>query len=110
MIERTIEEIERKLAETSSLNEEQRTELRHLLATLKSEINDLSETNADQARSIAGFAGLSAHEATRSEPNPQLLRLSLSGLGASVTGFEKSHPRLVEIVNAICTTLSNLGI
>ncbi len=110
MIERTIEEIERKLAETGSLAEEQRAELKRLLATLKSEIRDLSKTDVDQARSIAGFAELSAHEATRTEKNPQLLRLSLSGLGASVTGFEKSHPRLVEIVNSICTTLSNLGI
>ena len=110
MIERTIEAIERKLAETSSLNDEQREELQGLVATLRSEIRDFSRTNVDQAKSIAAFAELSAHEATRREKNPQLLRLSLSGLGASVTGFEKSHPRLVEIVNSICTTLSNLGI
>ena len=47
---------------------------------------------------------------TRAEKNPQLLELSLQGLSASVTELEKSHPKLVEIVNAICTTLSNLGI
>jgi hypothetical protein len=110
MIEQTIEEIEHKLADTSALNADQRAELLQLLATLKSEIGRLSKTNVDQAKSIAGFVELSAHEATRSEKNPQLLRLSLTGLGASVAGIEKSHPRLVEIVNTICTTLSNLGI
>jgi hypothetical protein len=34
----------------------------------------------------------------------------LAGLSASVEGFEKSHPKLVEIVNRICTALSGLGI
>jgi hypothetical protein len=46
----------------------------------------------------------------RSEQNPQLLKLSLEGLGSSVAGFEGSHPRLVQIVNAISNTLANLGI
>jgi len=36
--------------------------------------------------------------------------LSLEGLSSSVEGFEKSHPKLVQIVNAISNTLSNLGI
>jgi len=38
------------------------------------------------------------------------LRLSLEGLSSSVGELEKSHPRLVQIVNAISNTLSNLGI
>jgi hypothetical protein len=38
------------------------------------------------------------------------LELSLQGLGSSVEEFERSHPKLVQIVNAISQSLSNLGI
>jgi hypothetical protein len=110
VIQHTIEEIEAKLAGTSTLTQENRVELLRLLATLRSEIEELSKTHGDDARSIAGFAEMSAHEATRTERNPQLLEHSLTGLEASVAGFEESHPKLVEAVNRICTTLSNLGI
>jgi hypothetical protein len=81
-----------------------------LVGTLKSEVAALSKTHGEQAESIAGFADLSTHEATRAEQNPRLLKLSLEGLGSSVKELEDSHPRLVQIVNAISNTLSNLGI
>ena len=90
--------------------EERRAELLNLLATLKSEVAELSKTHSDQAQSIAGFTNISAHEATRAEQNPELLNLSLKGLTSSVEGFESSHPQLVRIVNSISQTLSNLGI
>ena len=110
MIDDTISKIEAKLKDAGSLNEESKRELAGLLATLKTEITALSRTHAEQAQSIAGFAQTSAHEAIREEKNPQLLKLSLEGLAASVDGFEGSHPSLVQIVNRICTTLSNIGI
>lgn len=110
MIHQTLEKIEAKLRNANAIKEENKSELLGLLATLKAEVTELSKTHQDQAQSIAGFAELSTHEATRAEKNPQLLQLSLQGLSTSVTEFEESHPRLVEIVNAICTTLSNLGI
>jgi len=49
----------------------------------------------------------------RSNPRaakPATAEAFLEGLGQSVEGFEKSHPRLVQIVNGISNTLSNLGI
>ncbi len=107
MIHETITQIEAKLRNAGSLNPEARLELLNLLATLKGEITKI---DADKAQSIAGFAHASAHEATREEKNPELLKLSLAGLSASVDGFEKSHPKLVAIVNRICTALSSLGI
>src|SRR5437868_2497869 len=110
MIDETISQIEARLKDAGSLSEQTRQELTRLLATLKSEITELSKTHAEQAQSIAGFAQTSAHEAIREEKNPELLKLSLEGLATSVDGFEKSHPTLVQIVNRICTTLSNLGI
>jgi len=110
MIEDTIGKIESRLQAADSISDEKRGELLTLLTKLKSEVADLSRTHGEQAESIAGFAELSAHEATRSEQNPQLLKLSLEGLNSSVQGFEDSHPRLVQIVGAVTNTLSNLGI
>jgi Domain of unknown function (DUF4404) len=110
MIEDTIGKIEARIQGTEAVKEERRQELMQLLGTLKSEVAELSKTHVEQAQSIAGFTELSAHEATRTEPNPELLKLSLQGLGSSAREFEQSHPRLVQIVNAISSTLSNLGI
>ena len=110
MIEDTIGKIEATIQNAETVKDERRKELLQLLLTLKSEVAELSKTHSDQAQSIAGFTALSAHEATRSEQNPELLKLSLEGLASSVSGFEGSDPRLVQIVNAISNTLANLGI
>ncbi len=110
MIKDTLGNIEAKIRASESIKEDRRQELLELLAQLKSEVATLSETHGEQAQSIARFAELSAHEATRNEQNPRLLQLSLEGLSSSVGELEKSHPRLVQVVNAISNTLSNLGI
>lgn len=110
MIKDTIGKIEARIEGADAIKEDRRRELMQLLGTLKSEVAELSKTHGEQAQSIAGFTQLSAHEATRAEQNPELLKLSLEGLSSSVRGFEESHPRLVQIVNAISHTLANLGI
>ena len=110
MIDETLSQIESKLKDAGSITDDSKRELASLLARLKTEITELSKTHADHAESIAGFTQTSTHEATREEKNPELLELSLKGLAASADGFEKSHPSLVQIVNRICTTLSNIGI
>lgn len=110
MIEETISKIKSRIEGADVIKDDRKQELLELLGTLKSEVAELSKTHGDDAQSIAGFTEVSAHEATRTEQNPELLKLSLSGLGSSVQGFEESHPKLVQIVNAISQTLSNLGI
>lgn len=110
MIEETIGEIEAKIRGADAVSEEHKRELLQLLGNLKSEVGTLSQTHGEQAQSIARFAELSAHEATREEPNPQLREISVSGLRSSVAGFEQSHPKLVGIVNRISAMLSDLGI
>ncbi len=84
--------------------------LLELLAALKAEVGRLSATHEEHARSIAGYAQVAAHEAAREKKSPQLLRHSREGLALSVKGFEVSHPRLVEVVNDLCTMLSQIGI
>src|SRR5579862_765812 len=110
MIEDTVSNIEAKIQASDTIKEDRKRELLQLLGTLKSEVAALSRTNGEQAQSIAGFTEVSTHEATRAKQNPELLKLSLKGLSSSVGGFEKSHPQLVQIVNAISNMLSNLGI
>ena len=109
MSESSLNEIEAKIRNAKSISDGRKTELLQLLGTLKSEVGKLSKTHDEHAQSIAGFAELSAHEATRNEQNPQLLQYSLEGLRSSVEGFEKSHPKLVEIVINISNRLANLG-
>jgi Mg2+ and Co2+ transporter CorA len=110
MIEETIDEIEAKIRGANAVTEERKRKLLQLLGTLKSEVSKLSKTHDEQAQSIADFTKISAHEATRKEQNPQLREISVRGLQSSVEGFEQSHPKLVQIVNSISNTLSNLGI
>ena len=110
MIEKTISEIEAKIGGADSVSAERKQELLKLLGTLKTEVAKLSKTHGEQADSIAGFAQLSAHEATRTDQNPELRELSVQGLRSSVAGFELTHPQLSQIVNNISNTLSNLGI
>lgn len=110
MIEDTIRNIEARIQGSEAIKDERRRELLQLLGTLRAEVAQLSKTHSEQAESIAGFAELSTREATREQQNPQLLNLSLKGLNSSVEEFEGSHPHLVQIVNSISQTLSNLGI
>jgi len=110
MIDDTVSNIEAKIRASDSITEERKRELLQLLGTLKSEIATLSKTDSEKAQSIAGFTEVSAHEATRAEQNPELLKLSLRGLASSVDGFEKSHPKLVQIVNTISNMLANWGV
>ena len=110
MIQDRLDKIEERLKQNKTVKESDKAELLTLLTTLRKEIADLSQTHHEQAESIAGFAELSTHEATRSAKSPELFNLSIEGLTSSVQGFEVSHPKLVGIINTFCTMLSNLGI
>jgi len=110
MIKHTISEIKTRIQKAGSIKDENKSKLLGLLSSLKSEIEELSKTKAEHAKSIAGFTDISTHEATREDRNSELLKLSIEGLSSSVKGFETSHPKLAEIVNSISLTLSNLGI
>jgi hypothetical protein len=110
MLQDTIRMIEERIEGSSSLSGENRAALKELLATLQREVEQLASTHGEQARSITAFTDTSFYEATRKSPNPKLMELSRQGLSASVEEFESSHPKLVTLVNRICTILSNLGV
>jgi hypothetical protein len=92
------------------VDEKKKAELGQHLSLLRAELEELARTNADRAKTIAGFAELSAHEATRPQPHPELLELSVTGLRKSVQEFEVTHPRLVEIVGSLSAVLSGVGL
>ena len=55
MVEETITQIEARIQKAQSLNDERKKELLDLLSTLRTEVSHLSKTDAEDARSIAGF-------------------------------------------------------
>lgn len=110
MINETMKKIETKIKNSIHITDENKNEYLSMLKTLRSEVEDLSQTQKEQAETITGFAGVSAHEATREDINKDLLDISIDGLQTSVQGFEASNPRLVSIVNNVCSFLSNIGI
>lgn len=110
MSEETIGQIEERIRKSTSITEERRLELLELLASLKSEVGHVAKSNRDAATSIASHADRSTVAATKDEPDEAELRASLDNLASSVQDFEESHPKLVQVVNRICVTLSSLGI
>ena len=110
MIRNSIENIQQKVKETDSLKQKDKQELLDLLSNLEAEVLSLAKTHPEQAESITGFTQVSAHEATRTQKNEQLMKLSLKGLSSSIDGFETSHEELVKIVNSISVILANMGL
>lgn len=110
MIEETIKRIEERVQKAPAMKAENRAAVLGLIDQLKGELHEVAKRELDQARSVAGFAELSAHEATKEHANEGLLAIALDGLKRSVEGFEDSHPKLVQVINSISTSLSNLGI
>lgn len=110
MIQDRINKIEETLRNSPNLGAETRDELLGLLQDLKAEVEPIITSHGDDAASIAHFADASVHEATRSQQKPALVEAALKGLSTSVQGFEASHPRLVQVVDRLALTLSNMGI
>ena len=110
MIEGIMKRIEDLLDASDQMDDARRQELKMLLETLKKETKILAESHKEEAESIAGFTGITALQAVRKSPDPKLVSLSTEGLSASVEGFEVSNPRLVSVVNQLCTFFANLGI
>jgi hypothetical protein len=110
MLEDTVKKVEDAIRKIDSLKGPDKTELLALLGALKTEVGRLSRTHQEQAHSIASLADMAAHEATRQDKSPALMRHSVEGLALSSEGFEASHPKLVGIVNELCTMLARIGI
>lgn len=89
MIEKLISDLEAKIQTVSG---PVKGELLQLLAQLRTEMAALQRTSDD----------------TREKQKE--LQSSVEELRSSMSGFEQSHPKLVQAVNSISNTLSNWGI
>ncbi len=100
MIQDTIHALEERLKNDANQDPQSREETLRLLHTLKEELNSLAQTDEGKAKDMAGLTAQSASGE----------KSAVDRLAASVVGFEESHPNLVDAVNRVCATLSNLGI
>jgi hypothetical protein len=91
MVQQTISTIEAKIR-AEPMDSATKSDLLQLISTLKSEIAALEITSS----------------ATREKQ--KVLKSSVEELRSSVEGFEQSHPKLIQAVNSISSTLSNWGI
>ncbi|MBU2573358.1 MAG: DUF4404 family protein [Elusimicrobia bacterium] len=110
MIKDTLSKIESAIAKVRKIDNKDTAGLVELLTALKAELEALPESRMDDARSIAHFTEAAAHEVSRADKSAQLRNLSIAGISYAVKGFEASHPKLVDVVNDICVTLSRIGI
>jgi methyl-accepting chemotaxis protein len=102
--------IETILKESSALPPDKRDELLGLLAQLREETASLGSADPAKAQEIAAQTHALAEQALTQGASPESTSRALSKLSQSVRGFEESHPRLVQVTNAICTALANMGI
>jgi hypothetical protein len=100
MIPERIAQIEATLHSSANIPEATRRELLELLASLKTEVAALGESAPRLDENAVLPGGGSPGEAAQ----------VAEGLAASVRDFEVSHPRLVQIVDRLALTLSNMGI
>lgn len=110
MISERLAKLESMLQENPNLSESSRQELLELVRGLRTEVGPLADTHAESASQIAGSAEAAVHASMKRDEEPQQATVAVQGLAASVREFEASHPRLVQIVDQLSVTLSNMGI
>ena len=108
MIHDRIAKIEATLTNAPDLPAATRAELLALLADLKAEVASIVPTHGEQAQTITRSADAAFSLAAK--PEEVRTPAVLQDFRASVEGFEAAHPRLVQIVDRIALTLSNMGI
>jgi uncharacterized coiled-coil DUF342 family protein len=110
MLQETLKRIDQIIAQSDKLSSASRQELADLLSQLDKELQAVEKQQAHKAHSIASFAKVAAHESLRDDPDPELVSLSSKGLRRTVEEFEASHPKLYEVIQAICIRLTGMGV
>jgi hypothetical protein len=110
MIAERLAQLETTLRNNTRLDQATRKELLDLVAGLRAEMAPLADTHGQSAHAITGSAEAAVHATMSQDSGPVATAQAVAGLAASVREFEATHPRLVEIVDQLALTLSNLGI
>jgi uncharacterized protein YlxW (UPF0749 family) len=83
--------------------------LEETIAQLEAELKG-ADVGAEKKAELLRLLSSLREEATRAQPRRELLEATLAGLRRSIREFERTHPRLVEAVGSLATSLSNLGV
>lgn len=110
MIEDVIAKLERRIQDAPDAGSARHQELLDLLHELKEDIEAAAQEDEEAAESLVQFTRAAVHEATRTTPSPGQVDRAVEGVQEALTAFEVRHPRLTRLVNAVCTSLSNMGI
>jgi hypothetical protein len=105
MIKEKLTALENKIHSSTSMKQENKDAVLTLLAELQEEINEISN---DKVAKLVELQGLNELQKS-TEEDSGLLKSALNEVSETVNSFEESHPKLVQVVNSICTQLSNSG-
>ena len=110
MISERLAKIEDTILNARNVPEATRKELLGLVAGLKAEVMPLTDSHGETAEASAGSVEPSAISTDgRGEARDKAAQV-MAELADSVHAFEATHPRLVELVDQLALTLSNMGI
>ncbi|MCH2206168.1 MAG: DUF4404 family protein [Lentisphaerales bacterium] len=110
MIEEKLNRIEEKIRQAPSMQDENKESVLNLLEDLKEELQSVSREDSERLSSTGSFAEAGTNEVVREGGDKGILDIALNGVRESVKEFEESHPKLVQVMNSICTQLSNSGL
>ncbi|MCM8525365.1 MAG: DUF4404 family protein [Lentisphaeraceae bacterium] len=101
MIEDKLKKIEERISQSENMSDENKTSVLQLLQELKSEINESSQNvEKDLKQNISDI----------DDEDEGIIKSAFNEINNTLSEFEESHPKLVQIVNSICTQLSNSGL
>lgn len=110
MIKNTLQKIEATVQDSPRASAETKERLLGLVRELSAELEALERTHREHAYTIAGRADEAVTEAMGTSAEVPLTGQAQAGLGASVSDFEASHPKLASLVRSISSSLANAGI
>ncbi|MCM8530490.1 MAG: DUF4404 family protein [Lentisphaeraceae bacterium] len=101
MVEDKLNKIEEKISQSENMTDENKAQVLELLKELKGEISSESSATED--------TGIEKNISEIDSENEGFIKSAFNDINETINDFEESHPKLVQIVNSICTQLSNSG-
>ena len=101
MIEDKLRRIEERISKSENMSGDNKDAVLGLLAELKEEIGASTESVEEGVKQ--GITEMD-HE------DEGIIKSAFNDINSTISEFEESHPKLVQIVNSICTQLSNSGL
>lgn|GEM_PF-4260204 len=105
----TLERMKKRIAQSDGIAGDDKAALADLLAELEAEIEHLPEDHHDHMKTVAGFAELSALEASKTDTDEDLLHHALDGMRKAAERFGENHPKVVRVVSDVAKTVGRMG-